>query len=150
MAINSKDRFAELPEARRRAIMARAKELIAEELTLGELRKVRERSQAKIAELLGIKQAAVSRLERRADMYLSTIRDYIEAVGGTFEIVARFPDRAPVRINQLRILKPPVKFRRVHRSLKDRDAHQATQNPEAPAQAHPIGKPPRIRRRNRT
>ena len=64
MAINARDRFARLPKARQQKILARAEELIAEEMSLAELREVRLRSQAQLAEKLGIKQAAVSRLER--------------------------------------------------------------------------------------
>jgi DNA-binding XRE family transcriptional regulator len=104
MAINSQDRFAMLPEARRKAILARAEQLVAEELTLAELREALQRSQAELAKKLGVQQAAISKLERRADMYLSTLRNLVEAMGGTLEIVAQFPDRPPVRINQFRTL----------------------------------------------
>jgi len=104
MAINAKDYIAKLPKTRRHVIRKRAEELIAEELTLRELRDARRRSQAEIAKKLGIKQAAVSKLERRADMYLSTLRKLIEAMGGSLEIVARFPDRPPVKISQLEAL----------------------------------------------
>ncbi len=104
MAINPKDYLAKLPKSRRDAIQARARELIAEELTLAELREVRRRSQAELAKKLGVQQAAISKLERRADMYLSTLRNLIEAMGGTLEIIAQFPDRPPVRINQLKAL----------------------------------------------
>ena len=104
MAINAKDYIAKLPKRRREAIRKRADELIAEELTLRELREARERSQIELAEKLGIKQAAVSKLERRADMYLSTLRKLIEAMGGSLEIVARFPDRPPVKISHLETL----------------------------------------------
>ena len=104
MAINAKDRFAKLPKARQQKILARADELAAEEMTLTKLREARLRSQVQIAEKLGIKQAAVSRLERRADMYLSTLRELITAMGGTLQIVAEFPDRPPVIITQFRTL----------------------------------------------
>jgi predicted XRE-type DNA-binding protein len=104
MAVNAKDRFAKLPRARQRKILARADELAAEEMTLAKLREARLRSQTQIAEKLGIKQAAVSRLERRADMYLSTLRELIAAMGGTLQIVAEFPDRPPVIITQFRTL----------------------------------------------
>jgi DNA-binding Xre family transcriptional regulator len=107
MPINAKDQFAKLPEARRKAIKARAAELIAEELSLAELREARQRSQVELAEKLGIKQAAVSRLERRTDMYLSTLSNLIKAMGGTLSIVAEFPDRPPVRINQFSALDRP-------------------------------------------
>jgi predicted transcriptional regulator len=93
---------AKLPKKRQEAIARRTAELIAEEATL---RQVRERSQAAVAEKLHIKQAAVSKLERRTDMYLSTLRGYIEAMGGTLEIIARFPGRA-VRITQFEALDP--------------------------------------------
>ncbi len=60
MAINARDRFAMLPKARQKAIKARTAELIAEELSLAELREARQRSQVELAQKLGIKQAAVS------------------------------------------------------------------------------------------
>src|SRR5512135_1930776 len=89
----------------RRAIEQRTHELIEEEATLRQLREARQRSQEEVAEKLHIKQAAVSKLERRADMYLSTLRSYIEAMGGRLEIIARFPNQA-VRIKQFGALDP--------------------------------------------
>jgi len=94
MAVKLDDYMAKLPKKRQQAIKKRAAELIAEEATLRQLREARERSQVEMAEKLHIKQAAVSKLERRTDMYLSTLRSYIEAMGGTLEIIARFPQRA--------------------------------------------------------
>jgi transcriptional regulator with XRE-family HTH domain len=79
--------------------------LIVEEATLRQVREARERSQAAVAEKLYINQAAVSKLERRTDMYLSTLRGYIEAMGGKLEIIARFPGQA-VRITQFEALGP--------------------------------------------
>lgn len=105
MTIDSKKFIAKLPQRRQAAIGKRADELIAEELTLRELREARKRTQVELGERLGIKQAAVSKLERRADMYLSTLRNFIEAMGGSLEIVARFPDRPPVKITQLEALE---------------------------------------------
>lgn len=105
MAIKFDDYMAGLPRKRQRAIKKRAAELIAEEATLRQLREARERSQAEMAEKLHIKQSAVSKLERRTDMYLSTLRSYIEAMGGRLEIVARFPHQA-VRIMQFETLDP--------------------------------------------
>ena len=97
--------MAKLPAEQREAISERAAELIAEEATLRQLREARERSQEEVAKKLHIKQAAVSKLERRTDMYLSTLRSYIEAMGGQLEIIARFPQRA-VRIVQFEALDP--------------------------------------------
>ena len=105
MAIKLDDYVAKLPEERQRAIKERTTELIAEEATLRQIREARERSQEEVARKLHIKQAAVSKLERRTDMYLSTLRGYIEAMGGTLEIIARFPGRA-VRITQFEALDP--------------------------------------------
>jgi len=103
MAIRLDDYVAKLPEKDRQAIEQRTAELIAEEVTLRQVREARERSQAAVAKMLHIKQAAVSKLERRTDMYLSTLRSYIEAMGGKLEIIARFPDHA-VRITQFEAL----------------------------------------------
>jgi hypothetical protein len=105
MAIKFDDYMAKLPKKQQQAIKKRAAELIAEEATLRQLREARERSQAEMAEKLHIKQAAVSKLEHRTDMYLSTLRSYIEAMGGQLEIIARFPHRA-VRIMQFEALDP--------------------------------------------
>ena len=87
---------------RRACIRDRA---ILEEATLRRLREARERSQAELDEKLHIKQAAVSKLERRTDMYLSTLRSYIEVMGGKLEIIARFPNKA-VRIMHFEMLDP--------------------------------------------
>ena len=62
------------------------------ELPLHELRQAKELSQAKLAQTLHVNQAAISKMERRTDMYISTLRDYIRAMGGDLEIIAKFPD----------------------------------------------------------
>lgn len=85
------------PEARARA--GEKAERLIEEMPLNELRAARKMTQEKLAENLHVKQAAVSKLERRADMYVSTLREFISAMGGELEITARFPDGS-VRINQ--------------------------------------------------
>jgi predicted transcriptional regulator len=105
MAIKYEDYMAGLPKKRQQAIKKRAAELIAEEATLRQVREAREQSQEQVAKQLHINQAAVSKLERRTDMYLSTLRGFIEAMGGKLEIVARFPNRA-VRITQFEMLDP--------------------------------------------
>jgi hypothetical protein len=89
-----------LPKEEQEAIQQEAERLIAEEMTLRELRKARARSQRAVGEILHINQAAVSKIERRTDMYVSTLRSFVEAMGGELEIIARFPDQPPVRINQ--------------------------------------------------
>ncbi len=85
------------PEALARA-EKRAQRML-DEMPLSELRAARLLTQESIAKSLGINQAAVSKMERRADMYISTLRDFIAAMGGELEITARFPDGA-VKIQQ--------------------------------------------------
>ncbi|MEW5916232.1 MAG: XRE family transcriptional regulator [Gemmatimonadota bacterium] len=84
--------------ARRAEIRRRADAALAE-MPLQELRLARNLSQATIAELLETNQASISKLEHRMDVYVSTLRSYIQAMGGELDIVARFPDGS-VRINQ--------------------------------------------------
>lgn len=76
----------------RRARNAEATKRMLAEMTLHELRQAREHSQAGLARTLKVGQPAVAKLERRADMYVSNLRRYIEALGGTLEITAKFPD----------------------------------------------------------
>jgi DNA-binding transcriptional regulator YiaG len=90
-----------LSPARRKKIKARAAELIAEEMTLRELRQARKLTQVRIARKLGITQDSVSRLEQRSDLLLSTLRKTVEAMGGSLSLVAEFPDRAPVVLGGL-------------------------------------------------
>lgn len=85
-----------LPPERRAQVEARAEALIAEEMTLRDLRKARDLTQERMAELLGVGQESISRLESRADMLLSTLRSYITAMGGSLDLVVRFPDRPAV------------------------------------------------------
>lgn len=85
------------PESRQRATL-RTKALMAE-MRLAEVRQARKLSQERLAELLKMKQPSVSKLERRTDMYISSLRNFIEALGGELEIIAHF-DGGEVRITQ--------------------------------------------------
>ncbi len=78
------------PESRARA-QAQAKQLRVD-MALNELRHARSLTQERLADILRVNQAAVSKLEGRTDMYISTLRSYIEAMGGDLDIVARFPE----------------------------------------------------------
>jgi transcriptional regulator with XRE-family HTH domain len=80
----------------RAAVEADAARMIAEELTLRDLRKAHQMTQEKLAAELGVKQESISNLEKRSDMLLSTLRHYVGALGGEVEIVITFPDRPPV------------------------------------------------------
>jgi len=85
-----------LSPARRRKIAARAATLIAEERSLQELRQAHKLTQKRIAQVLGIGQDSVSRLEQRSDLLISTLRGYVEAMGGRLSLVAEFPNQEPV------------------------------------------------------
>lgn len=78
------------PESRERVDALYQK--LRAEMPLHELRQAKELSQDALAKTLHINQAAVSKMERRTDMYISTLRNYIRAMGGELEIVATFPD----------------------------------------------------------
>ena len=99
MDLDVDDVIAKLDPERRRRIEERAAELIAEEMTLRELRKARQLTQARVAAELGISQDGVSRLEQRSDLLLSTLRKTVEAMGGSLTLIARFPDRPPVELS---------------------------------------------------
>ena len=96
MPVNVDDKIRELSAAQRKKVEVRAAELIAEEMTLRELRKARKLTQVRMAKQLGITQDSVSRLEKRSDLLLSTLRKTVEAMGGSLSLIAEFPDRAPV------------------------------------------------------
>lgn len=100
------DLLGKLPPARQRKVEARAQELIAEELTLQDLRKAQKLTQEQMATVLNIGQDSISRLEKRSDMMLSTMRSYVEAMGGSLELVARFPKRSPVIITSIKDISP--------------------------------------------
>ncbi|MBQ9578692.1 MAG: XRE family transcriptional regulator [Ottowia sp.] len=89
--------MASMPEERRKRIEARAAELV----TLYELRKAVQKTQTQMAETLGVRQDSISRMENRSDMLLSTLRRYVEGMGGTLELVAQFPGRPPMVIQKL-------------------------------------------------
>ncbi len=78
------------PEARARA-EAKTRELLAE-MPLHELRQARGLSQQSLAEVLNVQQPSIAKMERRTDMYISTLRNHIEAMGGQLEVIARFPE----------------------------------------------------------
>ena len=88
---------ARMPSATLGRSKARADVLLAE-MPLNELRQARGLSQKALADILHVQQPSIAKLEKRTDMYLSTLRSHIEAMGGALELVAHFPDGS-VRIN---------------------------------------------------
>ncbi len=92
------DKMATLSPARREKVLACGKELIAEEMTLGELRRALNITQDQVADLLETGQHTVSRLEHRNDMKLSTLDRVVTALGGELKVVASFPDRGDIAL----------------------------------------------------
>lgn len=107
MGASLSDKLAGMAPERRARIEARAAEILADEMTLGQLRSALRQTQEEMASRLRMKQASVSRLERRGDMLLSTLRSYVRAMGGEIELVARFPEGRTVRIRSLAELDDP-------------------------------------------
>lgn len=108
------DKFAALrarmtPTNRARA--ARRTAAMRQGMPLQELRQARQFSQEALADALDTSQSSISKLERRVDVYVSTLRRYIESMGGELEIVARFPD-GDIRINQFEELDAPMSPKR--------------------------------------
>lgn len=93
------EKLGQLPEDRRSAIGAEADRLHTEYLTLKELRKARELTQQQLAETLGIRQATIAQMEKRSDLMLSTLRSYVEAMGGRLNLTVEFPGKAPVQLS---------------------------------------------------
>jgi len=102
MARNFEELRAKVPAESRARAEARAKKEL-EEMALTELREARNLTQQRLADILNVNQTAISKMERRTDMYISTLRDFITAMGGTLEITASFPD-GKVRISQFKAL----------------------------------------------
>ena len=97
-------KMAGLPASRRAGIKARAADLVAEENALRQLRNAHAKTQSNLAQELGIGQDSISRLEKRSDMLISTLRDYITALGGTMRLLVEFKDRPAVELKSLGVL----------------------------------------------
>jgi DNA-binding XRE family transcriptional regulator len=93
--------IAELPPERQERIEARYQELKREVEGLRELRELAGKAQAEVASTLNIKQPSVSKIERQTDMYLSTLRNYVEAIGGRLELIVTLPKRPALHLQQL-------------------------------------------------
>lgn len=104
MARNFKELKAKMSPERRARIDARVTETISQ-MALDELREARKLTQAQLAQVLKVDQGSVSKLERRTDMYVSTLRNFIRAMGGELHIRADFPDGS-VEITQFEEARP--------------------------------------------
>jgi transcriptional regulator with XRE-family HTH domain len=111
-----------LPLDQQQEIEARAARLIEDEMTLRDLRKAHELTQERMAEALHISQDGVSRLEKRSDFLLSTLRSYVEAMGGKLRLVVEFPDRKPVMVSGLESLTARTKAEKRNRKTPNEHA----------------------------
>jgi regulator of protease activity HflC (stomatin/prohibitin superfamily) len=111
-----------LPKSRRARIDRRYRELRDEVESLQQLRRAAGRAQIDIAAALRIKQPSVSKIEKQTDLYLSTLRSYVEALGGKLELVVRLPAHRPLRIRQLGQMTGGVASKRVPRRNRSKRA----------------------------
>lgn len=100
MTVSLEKMLAEESEESRARIRLRAEE-IRQELNLREVRRLRKLTQARLSKKLKIGQEGVSRIEKRTDLYISTLRSYVEGVGGKLKLVVELPDCAPVILTGL-------------------------------------------------
>jgi len=108
MAKSLEQKLTALSPARRKRVEARTAELIEDEKSLCDLRRALALTQEKMAEELGIGQDGISRLEKRSDLLISTLRGYVEAMGGKLRLVAEFPNRPPVMLSGLTTVEAGV------------------------------------------
>ena len=109
MGTSLKEKMAALDPARQARIKAETERLQAEYMTNQDLRKAREMTRVCLVEILGKSQVMVAQMEKRTHVMLSTLRSYIEAMGGKLDLVVRSPDREPVILQGLSESGPPPK-----------------------------------------
>ena len=103
MAKNFRELRAKMSPAAQARSAARAEATLVE-MQLQELRKSRDVTQVDVANVMKVEQAAISKLERREDMYVSTLRDYVKALGGELKLVASFPD-AEIQVHPFEVAR---------------------------------------------
>jgi len=119
MGRHLKEIIAEFSPQRRKRVDTRYRELKQEVESLRELRKIAGKAQADIATSLNIKQPSVSKIEKQTDMYLSTLRSYVEANGGELELLVKFPKRPALRLRHLSEEAPaPYRAKKVARATR--------------------------------
>ena len=108
MPTTLKAKMAGLAPERRERIEAETERLHQEYLTLQQLRKAKALTQAQLAETLGIRQATIAKMEKRSDLMISTLRSYVEAMGGRLNLVVEFPGHLPVHLAGLSDVEHPT------------------------------------------
>jgi len=111
MTVSLETMLAKLSKEDRQAVEAEAARLKAEYLTMQDMRKAKELTQAKLAETLGVKQATIAQMEKRSDLLISTLRSYVEAMGGNLKLVVEFPGRNEVVLEGLSDQAPEARRR---------------------------------------
>lgn len=101
MGTTLQEKMASLPPERRARIEAETARLQAAYMTLKDLRRAQDMTQAHLAKQLGKSQVTIAQMEKRTDLLLSTLRRYVEAMGGRLDLVVQFPDQDPVILKQL-------------------------------------------------
>ena len=111
MTVSLEEILHQMPEEERAEVFRRAEE-IRQEIKLREMRRLRKMTQARLSKKLKIGQEGVSRIEKRTDLYLSTLRNYVEGLGGKLSLIVEFPDRAPVVLSEFGKEQEPPKARK--------------------------------------
>src|SRR5207302_2982571 len=114
MSTNVNAIIRKLSPAQRKKVKARAAELVAEEMTLRQLRQACRLTQQRVAKSLHIGQEGVSKIERRSDLLISTLRDYVRSMGGQLSLVVEFPDREPIVLSGITQVAQDSKSDRKH------------------------------------
>ncbi len=112
MATTLKEKIAQLDPDHQAEIAAEFERLRAEYLTLKDLRKARMLTQVQLSETLGQTQVSIAKLEKRTDLLLSTLRRYVEAMGGKLNLFVEFPDRPPVLLDGIGEVDEPASRRK--------------------------------------
>ncbi len=101
MGTSLQEKIASLSPERQARIKAETAHLQATYMTLKDLRRAHDMTQVHLAKQLGKSQVTIAQMEKRTDLLLSTLRHYVEALGGQLDLVVQFPDQAPVILKQL-------------------------------------------------
>jgi predicted transcriptional regulator len=120
--------MSQLPKERQERIEAMAAELIAEEMSLRELRQELNLTQENIAQKLGINQESVSRTEKRTDLMLSTVRNHIEALGGKLQLLVHLPNRPPITLKEFSTVISTVTPQTIQKAVKGKPASRNSKN----------------------
>ena len=101
MGTSLQEKLASLPSERQARIKAKTVHLQATYMTLKDLRRAQDMTQVHLAKQLGKSQVTIAQMEKRTDLLFSTLRHYVEAIGGRLDLVVQFPDQDPVILKQL-------------------------------------------------